>query len=196
MQENHGKRVLLSITAWEPLMMLGAVGLSLIRQLRKQTLTKQSFWRIAFFNCVNNLMDQWQQRQIGCFLIRGKYDLAIKWFCHNSISLRPKIWRLYTKTDIPLLRCYSQVRLTMSMLQGGTPASQVRATWKPFPQFVAILANSHGSFLTLCLFQTLFMSYQSSEVSPRKMMIKLVVQKQSWNLYCRNFTDNLVGRIC
>ena len=73
MQENLGKRVLLSITAWEPLMMLGAVGLSLIRQLRKQTLTKQSFWRIAFFNYVNNLMDQWQQRQIGCFLIRGKY---------------------------------------------------------------------------------------------------------------------------
>ena len=93
MQENLGKRVLSSITAWEPLMMLGAVGLSLIRQLRKQTLTKQSFWRIAFFNYVNNLMDQWQQRQIGCFLIRGKYDLAIKWLCHNSTSLWPKTWK-------------------------------------------------------------------------------------------------------
>ena len=48
MQENLGKRVLLSITAWEPLMMLGAVGLSLIRQLRKQTLTKQALGELPF----------------------------------------------------------------------------------------------------------------------------------------------------
>ena len=104
-------------------MMLGAVGLSLIRQLRKQTLTKQSFWRIAFFNCVNNLMDQWQQRQIGCFLIRGKYDLAIYKFIQvPSFSLPMTSSQFFHNTfkcqKIPIQRLlfvkYMQVCLKFS----------------------------------------------------------------------------------
>ena len=124
-------------------------------------------------------MDQWQQRQIGYFLIRGKYDLVIKWFCHNSTSLGPKYkgyipkqtypcYGATTRSDLQCL-CYKVVHLQARCVQLESLFINLLPFWQ-----------THMVLFKPCTFSKLFfMSYQSSEVSPRKVMIKLVVPKQS-----------------